>query len=80
MPRQRLNGPLQLRESKKEPREFFTQLLAADGVATSRGATANNCLLKVAPMSGPNGIEIKLDRLINEMRLVRSQMIASIGA
>ena len=33
---------------------------------------------KIAPMtvSSPNVIEIKLDRLIDEMRLLRSQMIA----
>src|SRR5262245_5393382 len=33
---------------------------------------------KLAPMtvSSPNGIEIKLDRLIDDMRLLRSQMIA----
>jgi hypothetical protein len=33
---------------------------------------------KVAPMSvgSPNVIEIKLDRLIDDMRLLRSQMIA----
>jgi hypothetical protein len=29
--------------------------------------------------SGPNGIEIKLDRLIDDMRLLRSQMIAFDG-
>jgi hypothetical protein len=34
--RRRLNGPLQLHESKKEPRGFFTQLPAADAVATGR--------------------------------------------
>jgi hypothetical protein len=31
-------------------------------------------------VSGPNVIEIKLERLIDDMRLLRSQMIASRGS
>jgi hypothetical protein len=42
------------------------------------GSRAHSAKLKVAPMtvSSPNVIEIKLDRLIDDMRLLRSQMIA----
>src|SRR2546429_4980724 len=42
------------------------------------GSRAHSAKLKVAPMTvtSPNVSEIKLDRLIDDMRLLRSQMIA----
>jgi hypothetical protein len=48
-------------------------ICAAEG---RRGAVLKGSERKVAPMTSPNVIEIKLDRLIDDMRVLRSQMIA----
>jgi hypothetical protein len=49
--------------------------MASDQLLPNSSRATNE---SVAPMtvSGPNVIEIKLDRLIDDMRLLRSQMIA----